>query len=51
MLLNANPEATKVKDNNGMLPLHVAILYNAPHTVVTTLLEKYPQALKVGKHL
>ena len=32
----------------GKLPLHVAILRNAPHAVVTMLLEKHPEALRVG---
>uniref|UniRef100_A0A7S4JW64 Ankyrin repeat protein n=1 Tax=Odontella aurita TaxID=265563 RepID=A0A7S4JW64_9STRA len=41
------PELLKVKSCRGKLPLHLACEWNAPLGIITTLVERYPDALKV----
>jgi hypothetical protein len=47
-LLNAYPEAAKVADAKGCLPLHSAIKSNAPLLFTRSLLNAYPEAAKVA---
>jgi ankyrin repeat protein len=46
-VLNANPDATKVKMNDGWLPLHVALKRKASSDVIKMLVEAYSEAVKV----
>merc|ERR1712176_499217 len=47
LLLKANPDAAKVQNENGMLPLHNAARRRAPVEVVKALLEANPDGAKV----
>ncbi|CAH0480416.1 unnamed protein product [Peronospora belbahrii] len=44
MLTHAFPEACKLANLSGMLPLHVAIQTKAPGLLISALLDVYPQA-------
>jgi ankyrin repeat protein len=44
-LVTQYPEALRVRDNNGCLPIHVAVAHGAAATgAVPFLVEQYPQA-------
>jgi ankyrin repeat protein len=45
-----NPEAAKVRDHLGRLPLHHAVMYRARLPVIRMLVEMYPQALQEPIH-
>jgi hypothetical protein len=47
-LLSAYPEAVRVVNNHGRLPLHVACYYVKSDEAVLALLSAYPCALRVG---
>jgi hypothetical protein len=47
MLVQAYPEATKVQDNDGWLPLHFALHYDASSDVINILVKAYPKVTKV----
>jgi len=45
-LIASNPNASKIADNDKLLPLHHATLYGASPSIVTELLINYPEALE-----
>jgi hypothetical protein len=49
-LVEACPEAVKVPNDNGSLPLHVACAYKAPLDVIQYLVEQWPEAIKTANH-
>lgn len=46
-LLDAHPEATACKDDQGMLAIHLAFRNGATEKIVQLLLETYPQSINV----
>jgi hypothetical protein len=49
-LVEACPEAVKVPNDNGSLPLHVACAYKAPLDVIQFLVEQWSEAIKTANH-
>jgi hypothetical protein len=49
-LVEACPEAVKVPNGDGSLPLHVACAYKAPLDVIQYLVEQWPEAIKTANH-
>jgi hypothetical protein len=48
MLFQAYPKAAEIQDNNGDLPLHIALIYNiASKDVITMLIQAYSKAEEV----
>jgi hypothetical protein len=47
ILFKANPQAAQVRDNNGALPLHCALVFEASPSVIGMLHGAYPEAITV----
>eukprot|EP01038_Epipyxis_sp_PR26KG_P006848 gene6848-9375_t len=47
LLLSSYPDAVKLKDNNGNLPLHLSIIEKSSIEIIQLLLSSYPDAIKV----
>eukprot|EP01041_Mallomonas_annulata_P008095 gene8095-16610_t len=47
LLYNHKPEIIKIFDDNDRLPLHYAVMYNAPIAVVKALVSYYPNSVNL----
>jgi hypothetical protein len=47
MIFNANPDATKAQNDDGWLPLHVALEYKASDSVIKMLADAFPGSINI----
>merc|ERR1712194_219113 len=45
LLLEKYPEGASMKDSDGRLPVHLAVVRNAPEEVIQTLIMAFPESL------
>lgn len=50
MILERYPMAARARDNQGLLPVQVALLHSAPFPIIDALLDEYPEAASVPDH-
>lgn len=44
MLIKVHPKVTEIEDNDGWLPLHVALIEKASPNIINMLFNTYPKA-------